>query len=102
MADRPVDLGSSDPRRPDLRAAIERDFRKEARRERGHGSFWRSLSVIGSVGWPIALLTAAGALLGHWIDLRYGSGIRWALVLITCGATLGCWTAWRLLGKDRK
>lgn len=97
-----MDLSPGDPRRPNVRHAIERDFRQQARREPGAGSFWRSLGAIGSVGWPIAMLAAGGALLGHWIDLRWETGIRWALILITCGAAAGSWTAWRLVGKDRR
>lgn len=96
-----MDLTPDDPRRPDLRKAIDRDFRQQARREKGQGSFWRSLSVVGSVGWPVAILAAGGALLGHWLDQRWGTGIRWALVFVTCGVVAGSWTAWCLLGKGQ-
>lgn len=87
--------------RGDLREAFDRDFRRVARREPGHGTFWRSLGVLGSVGWPIALLTAGGALLGHWLDVRWHTGVRLALLFLTLGVFAGCWIAWRNVGGHR-
>ncbi|HEX4996780.1 MAG TPA: AtpZ/AtpI family protein [Terriglobia bacterium] len=86
------------PDRGDLRAAFERDFRRQARREPGHRLFWRSIGVLGSVGWPIAILTAGGALLGHALDVRWNTGVRYALILVTAGAITGSWIAWRSVG----
>jgi ATP synthase protein I len=93
---------SGEPRRPDLRRSIQRDFRRRAHREPGHRSFWRSLSVLGTVGWPIVLLAAGGAAAGHWLDVQWEAGVRWALVLLTCGTILGCWIAWRLVGAGKR
>jgi len=87
--------------RGDLREAFERDFRRQARRESGHRTFWTSLGVLGSVGWPIALLTAGGALLGHWLDRRWETGVRFALIFLTIGVVVGCWAAWRNVGGSR-
>jgi hypothetical protein len=59
------------------------------------------MALIGSVGWPIALLTAGGALLGHWLDERTGGGIAATLGLLTAGAVAGSLVAARTLrGKD--
>lgn len=84
-------------RRGDLHQALNRDFQRLRRKARAQGTFWRSLGVIGSVGWPIVLLAAGGAMLGHWLDVRWGSGIRWALILVLCGAATGGWVAWHAL-----
>lgn len=94
--------GPHAPRRPDLRRTFERDFRRHERREQGHRSFWRSLSVLGSIGWPIVLLTAGGALFGHWLDVKYHAGVQFALIFVTCGAALGSWIAWHLVQGTRR
>jgi ATP synthase protein I len=88
------------PTRGDVRRAIERDFRAHSRREPPQKAFWQWLRVLGSVGWPIAILSVGGALLGHWIDERWNTGVRWALVLLTAGVTAGSWIAWRVAGGN--
>ena len=82
-------------RRPDPRAAVRRDSSRLARREQGHRSFWRSLGVLGMVGWPIALGSVGGALLGSWLDSRFESGVRYTLMLMTAGLLVGCLAAWK-------
>lgn len=90
--DRPADA-----RRPDLKDALERDLRRYGRREPGQRAFWQSLSVLGSVGWPIVLTTVGGALIGHWIDTRWGTGVRLTLTLMLTGAVAGGAIAWHLI-----
>jgi len=85
----------------ELSEALRRDLRRHAARERGHGTFWRSLALIGAVGWSVAVPTAGGALLGHYLDARWGSGVRYTLILITAGAILGSSVAWRFIGRYR-
>ena len=110
----PSPLGPTDPRSPadafptaiagsrrNLPASLQRDLSRHARREPGFGTFWRSMAVLGAVGWPIALLAVGGAFLGRWLDLQLRSGIRCTLMLITVGAALGCWQAWRTVGRLR-
>ncbi len=83
--------------RPDIRAALERDASRHARREVGHRSFWRSLGVLGMVGWPIALSSVGGALLGHYLDNRWNTGVRFALLLLMVGTGVGLFVAWKTL-----
>lgn len=87
---------ADDIRRPDLQAALQRDLQRYARRDPGGRSFWRSLSVLGSVGWPIVMTTVGGALLGRWIDARWNAGIRFTLMLLVGGAVTGAAIVWRL------
>jgi ATP synthase protein I len=94
----------SDPnrdRREELRRAVTRDASRFARREASGRTFWRSLSAIGAIGWPIALGAAGGALLGHALDLRLSSSPRWALSLLALGLALGCYAAWKSIERDR-
>lgn len=86
-------------KRTDLRAAVRRDTARLARRETGHRSFWRSFSVIGMVGWPIALGAVGGTLLGRYFDTRLDTGIRFTLLLMMVGVTVGCFAAWRTVAQ---
>jgi predicted F0F1-ATPase subunit len=92
---------NSEPRnhhREDVRDAVRRDFARRARRDPRNRSFWQSLGVLGMVGWPIALACVGGALLGRRLDERFGTGIRFTLMLLTLGVIIGSYTAWRAVG----
>jgi ATP synthase protein I len=88
--------------RPDARRSLERDVGRLGRREPSAESFWRSLSVLGTVGWSIALPAVAGAWLGHRLDLHLESGVRFTLMLLTAGVMLGSVVAWRVVREHRK
>jgi ATP synthase protein I len=91
-----------DGERPDMRRAIQRDARRHARREPTAATFWRSLSVLGTVGWSIALPAAGGVLLGHHLDAWLGTGLRMTLVLLAAGVLAGAVLAWHALGHGRE
>jgi predicted F0F1-ATPase subunit len=91
-----------DGERPDMRRSIERDARRHARREPSAATFWRSLSVLGTVGWAIALPAAGGALLGHRLDARFGTGVRFTLMLLVGGVLLGTLLARHTIGSSRR
>jgi ATP synthase protein I len=88
--------------RPDARRSLERDVSRLERREGSAESFWRSLSVLGTVGWSIALPTAAGAWLGHRLDLNFDSGVRFTLMLLVAGVMVGSVIAWRVVREHRE
>lgn len=83
-------------RRADARERTERDLARLRRRAAGN-HFWRSLALLGSVGWPIVLLTTGGALLGRYLDGRWGTGARFTLGLLVAGAAAGGVIAYRTL-----
>jgi ATP synthase protein I len=87
--------------RPDPRRSLERDVDRLERRKRSGSAFWRSLSVLGTVGWSIALPAAAGAWLGHHLDARLESGVRFTLMLLVAGVMLGSFVAWRVVREHR-
>jgi len=91
---KPTEKPTEKSTRIDPRAAVRRDVARLARREKGHRSFWRSLSVIGMVGWPITFGSVGGTLLGRYLDTRFETGIRFTLMLMTAGVVLGCFAAW--------
>ncbi|HEX5105691.1 MAG TPA: AtpZ/AtpI family protein [Pirellulaceae bacterium] len=88
--------------RRDVRGALARDASRRTRRERGHGSFWRSLSVLGMVGWPIALAASGGALLGRFLDQRLDTGVQLTLMLLTAGTILGSYIAWYTIQQQKQ
>lgn len=81
-------------RRPDPRDRTRRDVDRFERRTPG-GRFWRSLALIGSVGWPIVLLATGAALFGRYLDQRFGTGVRFTLMLLGIGTTVGSFIAYR-------
>ncbi len=87
--------------RTDLQRSLERDFQRQRRREDSHHSFWRWMGVLGMVGWPIAIMTVGGALLGHYLDVRFNAGMQFTLLLLTLGAIVSSVIAWSILGADR-
>jgi len=95
-------MPGDDGERPDMRRSVERDARRHARREPTAATFWRSLSVLGTVGWSIALPAAGGALLGHHLDARFGTGVRFTLMLLAGGVLLGAILAWNVLARGRE
>lgn len=50
---------------------------------------------MGSVGWPIVLLAIGGAWLGRMLDARAGTGVRFTLMLLVLGASVGTFMALR-------
>ena len=84
-------------RRGDLRRRLKHDLERHEKRQ--PVGFWRSVSLIGAAGWPIALLTLGGALAGHALDARFETGARATLGLLTLGAGLGSYAALRALRR---
>jgi len=88
--------------RPDARRSLERDVGRLKRRERSAESFWRSLSVLGTVGWSITLPALAGVWLGRRLDMSFDTGVRFTLMLMVAGVMLGSAVAWRVVREHRK
>ncbi len=88
-------------RRRDVRDSLHRDLERRKRREHG-GRVWQALALIGSVGWPIVLLSTGGAFLGRACDHRWNSGVRFTLMLVAMGASVGTWIAFRTIQGDKR
>jgi ATP synthase protein I len=97
-----VSFRSTPDGRPDSRRSLDRDVERYARRERSGEAFWRSLSVLGTVGWSIALPAATGAWLGHRLDLHFDTGVRITLMLLTASVMIGSIVAWRVVRSHRE
>jgi ATP synthase protein I len=92
---------SGRPQRTDILKALQRDAGRRARREVGHRSFWRSLGVLGMVGWPIALASVGGALLGHYLDRHWNTGVQFTLMILTAGTMVGSFIAWQTIRHQK-
>lgn len=64
-----------------------------------HGA-WADALHAASIGWDLALPTCGGALLGHWLDRRFGTGYQVTLGLLVLGIMIGIYNAWRTLAKE--
>jgi ATP synthase protein I len=93
---------------PKLSPAAERLVRQvESKQQRmvrarnDKDAVWRSLSVIGIVGWSVVVPTLVGVALGVWIDRRWPSRFSWALILMISGLMLGSANAWLRIRRDQ-
>lgn len=68
--------------------------REEEERDAGR-SFWRSVGVMGVVGWSVAVPTALGAWFGAWLDTKMDSGHVFFAFFMLTGLVFGCWVAWK-------
>ena len=84
--------GPRDPLLDGVKAHRTRRARAEGDETR---SFFRSLGMIGGLGWMIVLPTLAGLALGQWVDQRLGSGITATGALLAVGLGIGCRLAWK-------
>jgi len=91
MADEP-----DDPLR--RRLAAQRAHRAQAEHE-GSKPFFRSLGIIGGLGWLIVLPALAGLALGRWLDTHFASGIFWTAPLLMVGLGIGCHQAWKRIHR---
>lgn len=98
--------GSSSP--PKLPSSAERMIRQVESRQASalraqseKGDVWRSLAILGLVGWSVAVPTLVGAALGAWIDHRWPSRFSWTLMLLISGLVLGCTNAWLRIKRDQ-
>lgn len=72
---------------------------RRARAERGP-SVARNLGQIGALGWQIVVPALVALFGGRWLDHRFGTGIFWTAPLLFVGIGLGCWSAWKWLGRQ--
>ncbi len=71
-----------------------RQARMIRRRQQGLPGFWQAVTMVGAIGWPVALGTVIGSAVGTWIDHRWPSRFSWTVTLLFAGLVLGCVEAW--------
>jgi len=53
------------------------------------------VATVTGIGWVIVIPAVAGFALGHWLDVRAGTGIMLSAGLGLLGLALGCAAGWR-------
>lgn len=101
MAEPPV----HDPKRPTagtgLSTAISARERRKLRARRFRSkSIWMGFSVMGLVGWSVAVPCLIGVALGIWIDAHHWSRYSWTLMLLVLGLLLGCYNTWYWIDRE--
>ncbi len=77
-----------------------RAARRRQAREGRASSLARNLGQIGALGWQIVVPALVGLAIGRWLDHRLATGIFWTAPLLFLGVGLGCWSAWKWLGRQ--
>ena len=88
---------NSDPVTTAARRAHQRD---EANRDDPATPASIRLAQIGVLGWTIVTPILLGVLAGHWLDRWLHTGVMFAAALLTIGAGLGLWFAWRWMHRQ--
>lgn len=68
---------------------------KEQKNKSGMGSGLEALTLISQLSFTIAIPIALGAVAGHWIDGKLGTGIIFFLILLCLGIAGGFMGAYR-------
>lgn len=71
----------------------------------GMGSGMEALVLISQLGLTIAIPIVLGAVVGHWIDGKLGTGMLFLLILLCLGIVGGIFSAYRqitLVTKQKK
>ncbi|KIG16821.1 hypothetical protein DB30_03983 [Enhygromyxa salina] len=76
---------------------IEQQARQHQRSGARVGNLWQQVARVGTLGWMIVLPIVAGAVVGHLLDLRFDSGVRWALALMFVGVISGGYALYRAM-----
>jgi ATP synthase protein I len=65
-------------------------------------TIWYGLSMMGLIGWSVAIPTLLGIGAGIWLDQSFPIAQSWTLILMIIGMTIGCLNAWRWLAREEK
>ena len=85
-----------------IREVGSREARMLRRRTQGPPNIWRSVGLIGLIGWSVALPMLIGIAIGTWIDHAWPSRFSWTLMLLAGGLLAGCAGAWNRVRKEQE
>jgi len=72
------------------------------RRKQGPPNVWRSVGLVGLVGWSVVLPMLIGIGVGAWIDREWPSRFSWTLMLLVAGLAAGCANAWNRINREQE
>lgn len=74
--------------------------RRECWTKQGERPLWKTLSMVGALGWLIVVPTLIGVFAGRWLDGHFGTGATFSGALIFAGACLGFYLVWRRMNEE--
>jgi len=81
-------------RQEEFQLRLHRQLKRRRKAERDKKRPFSGLSVLGVVGWSVAVPTLIGIAIGVWIDANWPSQYSWTLMFLFAGVALGCLNAW--------
>lgn len=75
----------------------DRDRRDDNKNNTGWGAGLQSLTLVTQLGLTIAIPIVLGAMAGHWLDVKFGTGMILSIILIFLGIAGGIAGAWHLI-----
>jgi len=72
------------------------------RRKQGPPNVWRSVGLVGLVGWSVVIPMLIGIAVGLWIDHTWPSRFSWTLMLLVGGLGAGCANAWSRIKREQE
>ena len=85
-----------------MREVGAREARMMRRRKAGPANVWRSVGLVGLIGWSVVLPMLAGVAAGLWIDREFPSRFSWTLMLMVGGLGAGCANAWSRIKREQE
>jgi ATP synthase protein I len=77
-----------------------RQSRRETWEREGERPLWKTLSMVGALGWLVVVPTLLGVILGRWLDHRFGTGVTFSGAFTFLGACLGFYLAWKRMNEE--
>jgi ATP synthase protein I len=71
--------------------------RKDKENKTVWGSSLESLTLITQLGLTIAIPIVLGAMAGHWLDVKFSTGMIFSIILLFLGIAGGIAGAWHLV-----
>jgi ATP synthase protein I len=79
-----------------------RQARMVRRKKEGPPNVWRSVGMVGLVGWSVVLPMLIGVAVGLWVDRQWPSRFSWTLMLLVGGLGVGCANAWNRIRREQE
>ena len=85
-----------------LTGPARREMQRQRRARGEMSTFFRSLALLGTIGWLIVGPLLLGLFGGRWVDRAMGGGLTWTLGGAFAGLVLGSWMVWRRLAASEE
>jgi len=84
-----------------LEGVAASEARMLRRKRQGTPSIWRTVGLMGLIGWSVVLPMLVGIAIGTWIDHKWPTRFSFTLMLLVAGLAAGCWNAWKRIKEEK-